>query len=119
MNPLAAGFWGAFFGTAALMFGVSMRLPARAGAASPAGRACRRSSRRFRGRLPGLAALEGALEARVLAHVAILAASVLSPMMLSLLGCTREPAGPAVFATFGLLGRWWSPSAGCSSRRRP
>jgi GGDEF domain-containing protein len=91
MDPLAAGFWGAFFGTAALFAGVSVAV-------------FRRTRRRvavvsalsaivpavfviaYLGWLP----LEGGVQARLLAHVAILAAAVLAPMLLSLLGLLRE-----------------------------
>jgi GGDEF domain-containing protein len=105
MNSLAAGFWGAFFGTAALMFGVSMAayLRARRRVALLAALSAVVSAAfvvAYLGWLP----LEGKLEARVLAHVAILAAAILSPMLLSLLGLTRDPAeARRVFGAFGLL----------------
>jgi GGDEF domain-containing protein len=105
MNSLAAGFWGAFFGTAALMFGVSMAayLRARRRVALLAALSAIVSASfvvAYLGWLP----LEGKLEARVLAHVAILAAAILSPMMLSLLGLMRERAeARRVFGAFGML----------------
>jgi GGDEF domain-containing protein len=105
MNSLAAGFWGAFFGTAALMFGVSMAayLRARRRVALLAALSAIVSAAfvvAYLGWLP----LEGKLEARVLAHVAILAAAILSPMMLSLLGLMRERAeARRVFGAFGML----------------
>src|SRR3954470_23521383 len=91
MDSLAAGFWGAFFCTALLMLVISLA-------------AFRRSHRRvalmagltslfsavfvvaFLGWLP----LQGAVEARVLAHVAVLTAAALSMMLMSTLGMLRQ-----------------------------
>ncbi len=93
MDALAAGFWGAFFGTAGLMLAISLAAYFRA--------------RRRVALLAGLSAVvsavfvvayigwlpvDGRAEARLLAHVAILAAVVLAPLLLSLLGLLREHA---------------------------
>lgn len=93
MNPLAAGFWGAFFCTATLMLVVSLA-------------AFRRSHRRV-ALMAGLASLcsaafvvaylgwlplEGSVEARVLAHVAVLTAVALALMLMSTLGMLRQAA---------------------------
>ena len=90
MDSLAAGFWGAFFGTATLMLlaalGVFLRSHRRvalmAGLSSVVSAAFVVA---YLGWLPA----EGAAEARVLAHVAILAATTLALMLLSLLGLLR------------------------------
>ena len=105
MSPLAAGFWGAFFGTAALMLGLSLaayvrtrRHVALLAALSAA------ISASFVVAYLGWLPMEGRIEARVLAHVAILAAAILSPMLMSLLGLLREPGAPErVFGGFALL----------------
>jgi GGDEF domain-containing protein len=104
MDSLAAGFWGAFFCTALLMLVISLA-------------AFRRSHRRvalmagltslfsagfvvaFLGWLP----LEGRVEARVLAHVAVLTAAVLALMLMSTLGMLRQ-AAVARWASTGLIG---------------
>jgi GGDEF domain-containing protein len=93
MDNVAAGFWGAFFCTAALMLVVSLA-------------AFRRSHRRvalmagltsafsagfviaYLGWLP----LEGTAEARVLAHVAVVTAVTLALMLMSTLGMLRHEA---------------------------
>ncbi|HEY0419404.1 MAG TPA: hypothetical protein VGC80_07780, partial [Acetobacteraceae bacterium] len=91
MDPLAAGFWGAFFCTALLMLVISLA-------------AFRRSHRRV-ALMAGLTSLfsaafviaflgwlpfEGAVEARVLAHVAVLTAAALALMLMSTLGMLRQ-----------------------------
>ncbi|NNU42966.1 7TM diverse intracellular signaling domain-containing protein [Ramlibacter montanisoli] len=91
MDPLAAGFWGAFFGTAALMFAISLAafFRARRRVALLAALSAVVSAAfvvAYLGWLP----VEGAPEARLLAHVAILAAAILAPLLLSLLGLLRE-----------------------------
>jgi GGDEF domain-containing protein len=91
MDPLAAGFWGAFFGTAALMFAISLAafFRARRRVALLAALSAVVSAAfvvAYLGWLP----VEGAPEARLLAHVSILAAAILSPLLLSLLGLLRE-----------------------------
>ncbi|HEY0825268.1 MAG TPA: GGDEF domain-containing protein, partial [Ramlibacter sp.] len=91
MHPLAAGFWGAFFGTAGLMLAVSLAafFRARRRVALLAGLSAVVSAIfvvAYLGWLP----VEGGPEARLLAHVAILAAAILAPLLLSLLGLLRE-----------------------------
>jgi GGDEF domain-containing protein len=91
MEPIAAGFWGAFFGTAALMLGISLNVFIR--------------TRRRVALIAGLSAVvcaafvaaylawlpqEGARESRVLAHVVAFSAAALAPMLLSLLGMVRQ-----------------------------
>jgi GGDEF domain-containing protein len=93
MDTLAAGFWGAFFCTATLMLVISLA-------------AFRRSHRQvalmagltsvfsaafviaYLGWLP----LQGAVEARVLAHVAVFTAVVLAMMLMSTMGMLRQAA---------------------------
>jgi len=91
MDSLAAGFWGAFFCTALLMLVISLA-------------AFRRSHRRV-ALMAGLTSLfsagfvvaylgwlpfEGGVEARVLAHVAVLTAAALALMLMSTLGMLRQ-----------------------------
>jgi GGDEF domain-containing protein len=108
MDPLAAGFWGAFFGTAALMLGVALAafVRARRRVALLAGLSAIISATfvvAYLGWLP----LEGEAEARLLAHVAILTAASLAPMLLSLLGVLRQRTAAlraaAVFTGLTLL----------------
>lgn len=90
MDALAAGFWGAFFGTATLMLAASLvafarsqrRVALMAGlsAAVSAGFAVA-----YLGWLPP----EGAAEARLLAHVAVLTAVTLALLLLAMLGLLR------------------------------
>lgn len=105
MDPLAAGFWGAYFGTAGLMFAIALAAWVR--------------SRRRVALILALSAvvasayvvahlgwlpLAGAPEARLLAQVTVLAAVILAPMLLSLLGIVRQRrAGLRVGAALGGL----------------
>src|SRR5207245_4276942 len=77
MDPIAAGFWGAFFGTATLMLGISLaafvRLQRRV--ALTAGLSAVVSALFVLAYLGGLP-LHGATEARVLAHLAVGVATV-------------------------------------------
>jgi GGDEF domain-containing protein len=91
MDNVAAAFWGAFFCTATLMLVISLA-------------AFRRSHRRvalmagltslfsaaFAISYLGWLSLEGAAEARVLAHVAVFTAVTLALMLLSTLGMLRQ-----------------------------
>ena len=103
MQPLVAGFWGAFFGTAALMLVVSLvaygrshrRVALMAGLSAAISAAFVAA---FLGWLP----VDGRAEARVLGHVATLSAAVLSLMLMSMLGLLRERAR-ASRATGGML----------------
>jgi GGDEF domain-containing protein len=94
MNNVAAGFWGAFFCTATLMLVISLA-------------AFRRSHRRV-ALMAGLTALfsavfvvaylgwlpvQGAAEARLLSHVAVVVAVTMALMLLSTLGVLRHTAG--------------------------
>jgi GGDEF domain-containing protein len=93
MNPIAAGFWGAYFGTAALMLGVALAafLRSRRSVALIAGLSAVAPAAfvvAYLGWLP----MEGDLEARVLAHVSVISSATLSPLLLSLLGLLRSPA---------------------------
>jgi GGDEF domain-containing protein len=93
MDAVAAGFWGAFFGTAVLMLVVSLTAFARAQkrVALMAALSALLSAAfviAYLGWLP----IEGAAEARVLAHAAVLSAVALGLMLLSLLGLLRFPA---------------------------
>lgn len=93
MDSLSAGFWGAFFGTAALMlaFALAAWLRSRQRVALMAGLSAVVSAAfafAFLGGLP----LEGAAEARVLAHVAVVTAVSLALMLMSTLGLLRQRA---------------------------
>ncbi|MBC5783551.1 GGDEF domain-containing protein [Ramlibacter sp. USB13] len=92
MDPLAAGFWGAFFGTATLMLGISLaaflRLQRRV--ALTAGLSALVSAL-FVAAYLGWLPLQGAAEARVLAHLAMGVGTVLALMLLALLGLLRQP----------------------------
>lgn len=93
MDPIAAGFWGAFFGTAALMLAISLAAFFRAGRRVALLAALSAVvSAAFVVAYLGWLPVEGAPEARLLAHVAILAAAILAPLLLSLLGLLRERA---------------------------
>jgi len=103
MDAIAAGFWGAFFGTAALMLGISLAAFVRSHrrVALMAGLSALVSAAfvvAYLGWLP----LEGAAEARLQAHAAVLAAVTLGLLLLSLLGLMRFRA-VAVGVTRGLV----------------
>jgi GGDEF domain-containing protein len=92
MDALAAGFWGAFFGTAVLMLVLSLAAYARSHrrVALMAGLSAIVSAAfviAYLGFLP----LEPATEARVLAHVAMGVTSTLALMLLAMLGLLRQP----------------------------
>ncbi|NML48193.1 diguanylate cyclase [Ramlibacter sp. G-1-2-2] len=93
MDALAAGFWGAFFGTAALMLLVSLAAYVRSHrrVALMAGLSALMSAA-FAIAYLGFLPLEPGPEARVLAHVAMGVASVLALMLLSMLGLLRQGA---------------------------
>ena len=120
MDPIAAGFWGAYFGTASLMLGISLiawvRLQRRV--ALTAGLSAVVSALFVLAYLGGLP-LHGATEARVLAHLAVGVATVLALMLLALLGLLRqEPiARRAMLLLFAvdvavLAGEWALPATG-------
>lgn len=92
MNTLVAGFWGAYFGTAALMMVLSIAAFARAHrrvanmAAVSAG-----LSALYVIAFLGLLPVTGAVESRLLAHVAVFSSIGLAMMLLAMLGLTRQP----------------------------
>jgi GGDEF domain-containing protein len=88
---MAAGFWGAFFGTATLMLVVSLAafIRSQRRVALTAGLSAFVSAAfvvAYLGWLP----LEGAVEARVLAHMAMVAATTLALMLMAMLGLLRS-----------------------------
>ena len=91
MDPVSAGFWGAFFGTACLVSGIALlawvrlhrRVALTAGLSSFV-------SALFAAAYLGAMPLAGAAEARVLAHLGIVVASTLALMLLALLGLMRQ-----------------------------
>jgi GGDEF domain-containing protein len=91
MDVFAAGFWGAFFGTAALMLAISLVAFVRSQrrVALTAGLSALVSAAfviAYLGWLP----LEGGAEARVLSHVAMLTSVTLALMLMALLGLLRR-----------------------------
>ncbi|HVE52433.1 MAG TPA: diguanylate cyclase [Ramlibacter sp.] len=115
MDPIAAGFWGAFFGTAALMLGValtayvrfrrSVALLAGLSAVVPAA---------FVTAYLGWLLMEDDAQARVLAHAAMIATAILSPLLVSLLGLVRSRVAIGRLAwayaalCFGVLALGWT-----------
>jgi GGDEF domain-containing protein len=94
MDPLAAGFWGAFFGTAALMLGVSLaafaRLQRRVALMAALSAIL---SALFVVAYLGWLPVEGEEEARVLAHVGVMVATLLALLLLTWLGLLRDAGG--------------------------
>lgn len=93
MDRLAAGFWGAFFCTATLMLVISLAAFARSQrrVALMAGLTSLTSAGfvvAYLGWLP----IEGAVEARVLAHIAVASAVLLALMLMSTFGMLRQRA---------------------------
>jgi GGDEF domain-containing protein len=115
MDPIAAGFWGAFFGTAALMLVVSLAafLRSRRSVALIAGLSAIVPATFVMAFLVWLPPDEGGTGARVLAHVAMLATVVLSPMLLTLLGVLRGTelvlrfVVPVVVLALSVIGVGW------------
>ncbi|TWO71858.1 diguanylate cyclase [Caenimonas sedimenti] len=104
MDTLAAGFWGAFFGTAALMLAVSLAAYVRSQkqVALMAGLSAVISAAfvvAYLGWLP----LHGDAQARLLAHVAVATAVSLALMLMSMLGLLRQRAW-ARRAVIGMVG---------------
>jgi GGDEF domain-containing protein/drug/metabolite transporter (DMT)-like permease len=92
MHSLAAGFWGAFFGTAALMLlaALAVFLRSHRRVALMAGLSSLVSASfvvAYLGWLP----VEGEAQARLLAHVAVFTSASLALMLLALLGLLRQP----------------------------
>lgn len=92
MDPLAAGFWGAFFGTVALMLAASAAAFARSlqRVALMAGLSALLSALFVVAYLGWLPLRSQQAEARLLAHVAVGAAVTLGLMLLSLLGHLKQ-----------------------------
>jgi GGDEF domain-containing protein len=103
MDALAAGFWGAFFATAGLMLAASLaafvRMHRRV--ALMAALSALVSAAFVLAYLGGLP-LEGAAEARLLAHLALVVSTTLALMLMALLGLLRQRTA-AVRAVTGLL----------------
>ena len=91
MDPSAAGCWGAFFGTAALMLGISLaafvRLHRRVALSAALSALV---SALFVAAYLGALPLPRGPEQRVLAHLAVVDASILALMLLALLGLSRQ-----------------------------
>jgi GGDEF domain-containing protein len=104
MDMLAAGFWGAFFGTAALMLVVSLaafvRSHKRVALMSALSAVV---SAAFVVAYLGWLPLHGGAEARLLGHMAVATAVALALMLMAMLGLLRQRAW-AVRAYGGLVG---------------
>lgn len=94
MDSLAIGFWGAFFGSAVLMLAGSLAAFARSRqrVALTAALSSVVSALFVVAYLGWLPIEDPDLEARLLAHVAVIAAVVLALMLLAMLGLLRDPA---------------------------
>ena len=93
MDTLAAGFWGAFFCTATMMLIISLAAFARSHRRVALMAALTSvASAGFVATYLGWLPIEGALEARVLAHVAVATAVSLALMLTSTLGMLRHRA---------------------------
>jgi GGDEF domain-containing protein len=92
MDPVVAGFWGAFFGTAALMTALSLAafLRSRKRVALMAALAALMSAGFAAAYLHGIPA-DATAQARLLAHVAVVATVAMALMLLSMLGLLRFP----------------------------
>ena len=93
MDALAIGFWGAFFGSVALMLAGSLAAFARSlqRVALTAAMSALVSALFAVAYLGWLPIADPAAEARLLAHVAIVSALVLAQMLLAMLGLLRHP----------------------------
>jgi GGDEF domain-containing protein len=128
MHILAAGFWGAFFATAGLMLAASLAAFARshrrvALTAALSAVVSAAFVLAYLGWLP----LDGAAEARFLAHLAVVVATMLALMLMELLGLLRSRltarrvvAGlvafdAAVLAAGWALPAWWALFAGSAA----
>jgi GGDEF domain-containing protein len=115
MHIVAIGFWGGFFGTAALMLTGALAAFAKSHhrVALSAGLTSLLSALFVVSYLGWLPVPDAALEARVLAHVAIVSAVLLGLMLMTELGLLREAAAARrvrwrMFATAALtLGAGW------------
>jgi GGDEF domain-containing protein len=93
MDSLAIGFWGAFFGSVALMLAGSLAAFARSlqRVALTAAMSSLVSALFTVAYLGWLPIADGAAQARLLAHVAAITAVVLAQMLLAMLGLLRHP----------------------------
>jgi GGDEF domain-containing protein len=115
MHVVAIGFWGAFFGAVALMFGGALAAYAQSHhrVALSAGLSSLISGLFVAGYLGAFADLGPAMEARILAHVGVLTACVLGLLLLIELGRVRDPKTVrrvrwriAAAGALALLGGW-------------
>jgi GGDEF domain-containing protein len=114
MDPIAAGFWGAFFGTAALMLGISLVvfLRTRRQVALTAAFSAVVSAV-FVAACLGWLSAGGTQQDRLVAHVAPLSAGALAPMLLALLGLvgqrrpTARVVGISLALAFIVVGVGW------------
>jgi len=122
MNEVAVGFWGGYFGTVALMLAGSLVAFARSlqRVALTAALSAVISALFAVAYLGWLPIGDAALEARLLAHVAVITAVVLSSMLLAMLGLLRQPStrkklrlGLAALA-LAVLGAGWLVDAATS-----
>ncbi|MDB5871343.1 MAG: putative rane protein [Ramlibacter sp.] len=120
MDALAIGFWGAFFGSVALMLAGALAAFARSlhRVALTAALSAVVSALFVIAYLGWLPIDDPALEARLLAHVATASSVILSLMLLAMLGLLRNPAtarklrrGLLIFAA-AVLGAGWLLAAG-------
>jgi GGDEF domain-containing protein len=104
MDPLAIGFWGAFFGSVALMLAGSLAAFARSlhRVALAAALSAVVSALFVIAYLGWLPLADADTEMRLLAHIAVLTAVTLGLMLLAMLGLMRQPA-PARRVRGGLI----------------
>jgi len=122
MDAVAIGFWGAFFGSAALMLAGALAAFARSlqRVALTAALSSLVSALFVVAYLGWLPIADPAVEARLLAHVAVLAAVMLGLMLLAMLGLLRDraTAGTAragmIGAAAAVLGAGWLLDAAAS-----
>src|SRR6185369_13412218 len=122
VHPIAIGFWGAFFGSAALMLAGSLAAYARSlqRVALTAALSSLVAALFVVAYLGWLPIGDPLVEARLLAHVAVLAAVVLGLMLLAMLGLLRDraTAGTAragmIGAAAAVLGAGWLLDAAAS-----
>jgi GGDEF domain-containing protein len=122
MDALAIGFWGAFFGSVALMLAGSLAAFARSlqRVALTAALSALVSALFVVAYLGWLPLADGQTEARLLAHIAVLTAVTLGLMLLAMLGVLRDPgtarkvrAAMIALATV-VVGAGWTLEAGSS-----
>src|SRR5438105_7019775 len=116
MDALAIGFWGAFFGSVALMLGASLAAFARSlhRVALMAALSAAVSGAFVVAYLGWLPVASPTVQARLLAHVAVLSAVVLGLMLLAMLGLLRDAAvarqvrtGMVTLGVAVVAAGWW------------